>query len=577
MFSGILAALVATCRPSPLPKPEPLPANRHLAEDFIAISAPRPAPAVATRRTDLDGLRSFAMLLGVALHAAASFVTFPWPVRDTERSDVLLLLIGAVHGFRMPLFFLLSGYFTMLVTTRRGLASLLGQRFRRIFLPLIIAAITIVPLDRVIEAHALRTNRPEPALVDMLSGDEAVVSRRLASPGAAARRDAFWGLSPLAWATMRGDPGIVAAVLDAGAEPDPRDSGGNTPLHRAAYLGRDAAARILIERGADPATVNAVGRMPAAMMSLPADVVSEFAPLTGMNPVSVDDVLAGRERLRALLPTGPNPQGTLGGPLDRATLAWSGILSAEWLRLRFGGWSIHLVQTDVFHHLWFLWFLCWLVAAFAILAVTGLLPTGRDRWWLAAVSCVPQIVMGMSMAAGYGPDSSFGILPRPHLLAFYACFFFFGVATFAGEGLDTRLGRHWRLLLPTAIVLFVAGIATMNDRLLASVLQPAYAWTMSLGLIGLFARFGSRPSPLVSWLADASYWMYIVHVPLVMAAQLVVRTWAVPAGVKFLLVMATVTPLLLLSYRYGVRYTAIGRLLNGPRGTTSTARMASAT
>ena len=290
------------------------------------------------------------------------------------------------------------------------------------------------------------------------------------------------------------------------------------------------------------------------MLSLPAEIVSEFAPLTDMHPVGVAEILAGREPLAALLPTGPNPEGTLGGPLDRATLAWSEILSTEWLRLHIGGWSLHLVQTNVFHHLWFLWFLCWLVAAFAALAWTGFLPTGRGRWWLVAASCLPQLVMGMSMAAGYGPDSSFGILPRPHLLAFYACFYFFGVATFAAEGLDTRLGRHWKLLLPLAVVLFVAGVATINDRLFASLLQPAYAWAMSLGLIGMLSRFCSRSSPLVSWLADASYWMYLVHVPVVMLAQMVVRRWAIPADLKFLVVMAMVRQGLWCCWWWGVRW-----------------------
>lgn len=535
------------------------------------------APTSMTRRSDLDALRSFAMLLGVALHAAMSFVPFPWPVRDTQRSDLLVVLIGAVHGFRMPLFFLLSGYFTMLVFSRRGLASLLEQRFLRIFLPLVIATLTIVPLDKAIEGPALRTNRRDPMLVDMLSGDEAAVRRRLSAAGAAGATDACWGLTPLAWATMRGDPGIVVAVLDAGGDPNEHDRGGNTPLHQAAYFGRDAAARLLLERNADPGGTNAVNRLPAAMLNLPADLVSEFAPLSDMRPVGVDEILAGRDRLRADLPAGPNPEGTLGGPLDRATLAWSQILSAEWLRLRVGSWSLHLVQTNVFHHLWFLWSLCWLVVAFAVLARAGLLPSGRRRWWLVVVSCLPQLVMCMSMTAGYGPDTSFGILPRPHVLAFYACFYFFGVATFAADGLDTRLGRRWWLLLPTALLLFGLGVATLNDRLLAGLLQPAYAWTMSLGLIGLCSRFCSRPSARVSWLADASYWMYLVHPPLVMVAQMIVRPWALPAGVKFLVVLALVLPVLLVSYRYGVRFTAIGRLLNGPRGVGPAGRAAAAT
>ena len=520
---------------------------------------------MAQRRTDLDALRSFAMLLGVALHASLSFFADPWPVHDTRRSDLLPLFYVLVHGFRMPLFFLLSGYFTMLVYRRRGLKTLLEQRFTRIFLPLVIAASTIVPLDTALKGFAHRVIRPEPAVAEILSGDEAAVRRRLATEGAAGTKDAFYGRTPLGWAALQGDPAIVAAVLDAGADANEHDGSGNTALHVVALFGHDAAGRVLLERGADPLAQNVVGRLPGAIMALPADVAAEFAPLIGLNPLSVDDVLRGRERLRDLLPTGPNAEGTLGGPLDRLMLAWLRALSSERLRVHVGSWSIHLVQTNIFDHLWFLWFLCWLVVIFALLAVTGLLPSGRGRWWLVAASCLPQIVIGMSLAGFYGPDTSLGLLPTPHMLAFYACFYFFGVATFAAEGIDTHLGRHWRLLLPAAVAIGGVGLATMNDRALATVLQPAYAWTMSLGLIGLFHRFFRNPSPTVSWLADASYWMYLIHVPLIIVAQLLVRQWPLPANAKFLLILAIVTPILLATYRWCVRFTPIGSLLNGPR------------
>jgi peptidoglycan/LPS O-acetylase OafA/YrhL len=114
-------------------------------------------------------------------------------------------------------------------------------------------------------------------------------------------------------------------------------------------------------------------------------------------------------------------------------------------------------------------------------------------------------------------------------------------------------------------VLLVAGIVTMNDRLLATLLQPAYAWAMSLGLIGLFHRVFPRPDARIAWLADASYWMYLAHVPLVLAAQMAVRDWPLPGGVKFLLILVAVTAVLLVSYAWCVRPTIIGRILNGPR------------
>ena len=357
----------------------------------------------------------------------------------------------------------------------------------------------------------------------------------------------------------------MAAVLDAGADVDERDTSGNTPLHVVAFFGRDEAGRLLLARGGDGSARNVSGRLPAAMLALPADVAAEFAPLVGLDALAVDDVLEGRARLSGMLPAGPNAEGTEGGVLDRITLAWSRTLSSERLRVRFGGRSLHLVQTNVFDHLWFLWFLCWLVGLFALLATTGLLPSGRGRWWLVPASCLPQAVTGLSLAGSFGPDTSLGILPKPHVLAFYACFFFFGVATHAAEGLDARLGSRWRILLPAAVVLLAAGIATMNDRLSATLLQPAYAWTMSLGLIGLFCRLFPEPRPTVTWLADASYWIYLVHLPLVGLGQVWLHAQPWPPVAKMLVVSAWAAVVGVISYQLLVRHTVIGWVLHGSR------------
>jgi hypothetical protein len=59
--------------------------------------------------------------------------------------------------------------------------------------------------------------------------------------------------------------------------------------------------------------------------------------------------------------------------------------------------------------------------------------------------------------------------------------------------------------------------------------------------------------------------MYLAHLPLVLAIQIAVVGLPWPPSLKFVLVMVTSTLLLLTSYRWLVRYTWIGTLLNGPR------------
>jgi len=76
------------------------------------------------------------MLLGIVLHAMLSFVGWPvWPVQDINQSEFYGIPILFIHGFRMPLFFFVSGFFTMLLWKRKGTKELMSNRCKRIVLP----------------------------------------------------------------------------------------------------------------------------------------------------------------------------------------------------------------------------------------------------------------------------------------------------------------------------------------------------------------------------------------------------------------------------------------------------------
>ena len=103
------------------------------------------------RYHDLDALRAFAMLLGIFLHGILSFIPLPiWPAQDIHQSSAYALVLHTIHGFRMPVFFLISGFFTAMLWKRRGLGKLIHHRAKRILLPLGVATFLIWPLMLVI-------------------------------------------------------------------------------------------------------------------------------------------------------------------------------------------------------------------------------------------------------------------------------------------------------------------------------------------------------------------------------------------------------------------------------------------
>jgi peptidoglycan/LPS O-acetylase OafA/YrhL len=104
--------------------------------------------APADRYHALDSLRGFAMFLGVALHAAISFMTKPppfWSVHDANPTPVADLFLFAVHDFRMQTFFLLAGFFGCLLYQKYGVAGTAWHRIKRVAVPLVLAVVFIIP------------------------------------------------------------------------------------------------------------------------------------------------------------------------------------------------------------------------------------------------------------------------------------------------------------------------------------------------------------------------------------------------------------------------------------------------
>ena len=89
----------------------------------------------------MDNLRALAMLLGIFFHASIAYnpmMANLWLSADTQHSEVMQMVAWFTHLFRMPVFFLIAGFFAMMLLEKRGIKGFLVHRFKRIGLPFII-------------------------------------------------------------------------------------------------------------------------------------------------------------------------------------------------------------------------------------------------------------------------------------------------------------------------------------------------------------------------------------------------------------------------------------------------------
>lgn len=104
------------------------------------------------RRHDIDALRVMATLLLIVFHTGMVFTAYDtFHIQNLERSEVVGEMVGFIHQWHMPLFFLLAGMSAWFALRSRGAAQFRTERFKRLVVPLVFGMLLIVPIQVYIE------------------------------------------------------------------------------------------------------------------------------------------------------------------------------------------------------------------------------------------------------------------------------------------------------------------------------------------------------------------------------------------------------------------------------------------
>lgn len=173
-------------------------------------------------------------------------------------------------------------------------------------------------------------------------------------------------------------------------------------------------------------------------------------------------------------------------------------------------------------------------------------------WWavpaLASISAAILITKTGWVAGGSAANS---LIPAPTLFAYYSFFFVFGWLLSGQSSLVEELKRGAWLRLAAGVLIAVPAFLLFYDngdftgnvgtpgvlaeigelRLYGLFTVGMVCWLTMFGIWGVLARYVHKESRVLRYLSDASFWVYLVHIPFLVALQssLAETDLAVPA------------------------------------------------
>ncbi|MDO4783979.1 MAG: acyltransferase family protein [Propionibacteriaceae bacterium] len=237
-------------------------------------------------------------------------------------------------------------------------------------------------------------------------------------------------------------------------------------------------------------------------------------------------------------------------------------------------------------HLWFLWVLlqCIVITLGIRAAAIRLAPHAALAWsstvarWLSSpggvlLAALPYAVTTVIQGDRSGVVAPVSLMPDavslPAHLGAFAVGWLLARDPWALSRLREQAFAH---TVVAAVAMAAALVATDAIPVGLPVPQPLWStlialagWTTSYALIGLATRYLNTERPWIRYLADASYWMYLMHLVVQTFGAVILAGLSWPMPVKLSVNMVVSTALLVVSYDWFVRSTWLGAWINGRR------------
>ncbi|MGL1889143.1 MAG: acyltransferase family protein [Reichenbachiella sp.] len=241
---------------------------------------------------------------------------------------------------------------------------------------------------------------------------------------------------------------------------------------------------------------------------------------------------------------------------------------------RLESWRVsfsELISWNGMYHLWFLYYLMMFYATILILRKSFLKLTAKVGFGFGSIFIFVVVLFGITyFMYDVEVEPWTGALPKLNQFLYYGLFFLFGYLLFNNLELikmySNNVWYYMAIGLGAGVWVLIVPLESFPLQTVGYVfIKSVQTVFLVFGFLAFFLKYCERDSYIVRYFSDTSYWVYLIHFPLVTILQVVLLDYNIHALLKFSIVITLSTSVSLVTYHYLIRYSLIGEILNGKR------------